>query len=316
MSLRTAIEQRYPHAGAQVPAMRERLIEITQAYLDAGQGDANAEQRLCSTDDFVYWQQLSEVLLGHQLGVAGIAYTHQPVGPDFLIEHEGRRIWVEVITPTPAGIPQSWLGPAGNGVRDFPHEQILLRWTAAIKQKAEVLLGNPTQQTTGYLGNGIVGADDCYVIAVNARLLRGFDGMFCELLGISQFPFAVEATLAVGPIQIRIDRDTLKSSEPEHQQRYVIHKPVGQPVPADTFLDERFAPISAIWAADIDEGSVMDRPAHMLVVHNPQASSPLPLGLLPAQEEFSAGVIDEEHYRLERVDGRTAPLEELSIEVG
>ncbi|MEJ1117075.1 hypothetical protein V9K92_01110 [Phyllobacterium sp. CCNWLW109] len=303
MSLRTAFEQRYPHSGGRMPALRERLIEVAQAFLEAGQGDANAEQRLCSVDDHVFWQQLSEVLLGYRLGEAGIAFTHQAIGPDFLIEHEGRRIWVEVITPTPAGVPQSWLAPAGNGVRDFPHEQILLRWTAAIKQKAEVLLGNPAQQINGYLTNGIVGTEDCYVIAVNARLLRGFDGMSGELLGISQFPFAVEATLAVGPIQVSIDRNTLESSQPKHQQRYVLHKRVGQPVPADTFLDARFAPISAIWATDIDEGSVSDRPANMVVVHNPRASNPLPSGLLPALEEYIASVVDEEHYRLERVNG-------------
>lgn len=274
MTLRAAIEQRYPHNGGRVADMRERIIEVAQAYLDAGQGDANTLQRLCSADEFIYWQQLSEVLLGYQLGEAGITFTHQAVGPDFLIEHEGRRIWVEVITPTPTGIPANWLAPAEiNSVRDFPHEQILLRWTAAIKQKAEVLLGQPGQHA-GYLAGGIVGADDCYVIAVNARLLRGYGGTFTELTGISRWPFAVEATLAIGPLQVRINRDTLDSSEPEHQQRYVIHKPVGQPVPADTFLDERFAPISAIWAADIDEMTLLDRPASMVVVHNPRATHP------------------------------------------
>jgi len=303
MTLRAAIELRYPQNVGPVPALRERMIEVTQAYLDAGQGDANALQRLCSADEFTYWQQLSEVLLGYQLGEAGIIFTHQAAGPDFLIEHDGRRIWVEVITPTPSGIPANWMAPPEiSGVRDFPHEQILLRWTAAIKQKAEVLLGQPGQNA-GYLAGGIVGPDDCYVIAVNARLLRGYGGTFAELTGISQWPFAVEATLAIGPLQLRINRDTLESSTPEHQQRYVIHKPVGQPVPADTFLDERFAPISAIWATDIDEMTVLDRPAAMVVVHNPRATHPLPLGLLPAQEEFSAAVLDDEHYQLERLQG-------------
>ncbi|PPJ49149.1 hypothetical protein C0075_00785 [Rhizobium sp. KAs_5_22] len=315
MTLKAAIEQRYPHNGGRVPAMRERIIEVAQAYLDAGQGDVNALQRLCSTDEFMYWQQLSEVLLGYQLGEAGITFTHQAAGPDFLIEREGRRIWVEVITPTPTGIPANWLAPAEiNGVRDFPHEQILLRWTAAIKQKAEVLLGQRGQHA-GYLGGGIVGADDCYVIAVNARLLRGYGGTFTELTGISQWPFAVEATLAIGPLQVRINRDTLESSEPEHQQRYVIHKPVGQPVPADTFLDERFAPISAIWAADIDEMTLLDRPASMVVVHNPRATHTLPLGLLPAQEEYRAAVLDDEHYQLERIQGISAQAQEISVTV-
>ncbi|MEO9963696.1 MAG: hypothetical protein ABJF07_25715, partial [Nisaea sp.] len=135
-------------------AMRERLVEVCQAFVDGGFGDGNAAQRLCSADDGIYWQQLSEVLFAHQLTRVGIGFAHQQAGPDFRIDRVGRRIWIEVITPTAANIPAEWLAPAGNGVRDFPHEAILLRWTAAIKQKAEVLLGNPHLAVPGYLARG------------------------------------------------------------------------------------------------------------------------------------------------------------------
>lgn len=295
--------------------MRERLIAVCQHYIDNGLGDGNATQRLCSPDTSIYWQQLSEVLLADQLMAAGIAFAHQAVGPDFRIDHQEKRIWIEVITPTPVNVPAAWLAPAGGGVRNFPHEEILLRWTAAIKQKAEVLLGNPPN-VNGYLANGIVGVDDCYVIAVNGRLLRGFDGGLDALIGISQFPFAVEATFAVGPLQVQIDRETFEASEPKHQQRYLIHKPVGQPVPADTFLDLRFAPISAIWATDIDEFTVLDRPAKMVVVHNPSTPNPIPLGFLPAHDEYVARVLDEQSYQLDRVEGRAPSPEEISVTVG
>lgn len=304
------MEERYPHQSECAVAIRERLIAVTEEYIEDGRGDANAEQRLCSPDDNIYWQQLSEVLLGHQLAIAGVPFTHPAAGPDFRIEVGGRRVWVEVITPTPANIPAEWLAPAGNGVRDFPHEEILLRWTAAIKQKAEVLLGNP-RGANGYLANEIVAPDDCYVIAVNGRLLRGFDGGYAELSGISQFPFAVEATFAVGPLQIQIDRNTLQSSAPRHQQRYLIHKPRGAPVPADTFIDPQFAPISAIWATDIDELSLLDRLPQMVTVHNPLATNPLPPDLLPANEEYVARLIDAYTYQLDRVDGRLAPPRNL-----
>ncbi|BCG84464.1 hypothetical protein MesoLj113c_05740 [Mesorhizobium sp. 113-3-9] len=283
--------------------MRERLIEVSQAFLDSGFGDGNAEQRLCSADEGTYWQQLSEVLLAHQLTEAGVELTHQQAGPDFRIDREGRRIWIEVITPTAANIPAEWLAAPGGGVRDFPYEAILLRWTAAIKQKAEVLLGNPPLAVPGYLANGTVGANDAYVIAVNGRLLRGYDGVFDALTGISQFPFAVEATFAVGPLQLRINRETLEASALEHQPRYLIHKPTGQPVPADTFLDQRFAPISAIWATDIDEFSLLGRIPRMAVVHNPGTANPVPSRFLPAQDEYQAQEIDEQNYRLDRLDG-------------
>lgn len=51
MTLRSAIEQRYPYNGGLVPAMRERITDVTQAYLDAGHGDSKALQRLCSAGD-------------------------------------------------------------------------------------------------------------------------------------------------------------------------------------------------------------------------------------------------------------------------
>jgi hypothetical protein len=88
---------------------------------------------------------------------------------------------------------------------EFPHEPLLLRWTAAIKEKAEKLLGNAAG-AKGYLDKGIVATDDTYVIAVNGRLLRG--PHFATINGISQFPFAVEAAFAVGPIAVVINLDT------------------------------------------------------------------------------------------------------------
>lgn len=313
MPLRDAIETRYPHTGGLVPAMRERLIEVCEEYLANGYGDGNAEQRLCSPDLNIYWQQLSEVLLAHQLTTARIVFSHQAAGPDFRIDDNGQRVWIEVVTPTPANVPAEWLAPANNGVRDFPHQEILLRWTAAIKAKADALLGNA--ENSGYLASGIVAPDDCYVIAVNGRLMRGYDGALDALYGISQFPFAVEATLAVGPLQVRFERETLEASEPEHQQRYEIRKPRGLPVPADTFLDAKFAPISAIWATDVDEFTLLDRPAKMVAVHNPGAIQPVPVGLLPAHDEYVARNLDENTYQLDRISGRTAPSKEISVVV-
>jgi type I restriction enzyme S subunit len=169
----------------------------------------------------------------------------------------------------------------------------------------EVLMGKP-DGFPGYLKNGVVGHDDIYVIAVNGRLLRGFGGTFGELNGISQFPFAVEATFAIGPLHIRIDRNTLVSGQPKHQERYLMEKPIGQPVPADTFLTAEYSNISAIWATDICELSLRGSAPASAVVHNPRARNPLPLGFLPAQNEYVARQIDDNSYQLDRTDGTLA----------
>lgn len=314
MPLREAIERRYPHAGERIAALRESLVAACQRYMDAGLGDRDAERRLSSTDNWTYWQQLAEVLVAHQLELAGLCFFHPAEGPDFCVEHEGRRIWIEVITPTPANVPEAWLAPPGGAVRDFPHEAILLRWTAAVKEKAEKLLGND-RGLRGYLAAGVVAQDDAYVIAVNPRLLRGYDGAFDCIDGISQFPFAVEATFAVGPLQVRINRETLEASEPEHQRRMLIPKPRGEAVPADTFLDQRFAPISAIWAIDADEGTLLGKVPRSAVVHNPLATNPVPTGLLLAQDEYVAHTLDDDNYQLERIEGRLASVDEMATAV-
>ncbi len=41
----------------------------------------------------------------------------------------------------------------------------------------------------------------------------------------------------------------------------------------------------------------------MVVVHNPGATNPMPLAVLPAQDEYIARAVDDEAYQLDRVDG-------------
>lgn len=302
VKIRQCLQTRYPGDFHRTVVVRDFLDRICTRHVSLGLGDADLADKLCSGDEARYWQQLSEILLGHELLEAGLPLTPSHEGPDFLIEHEGRRIWIEVICPQPAGIPEDWLAqPAGKAV-SLPHEALLLRWTSALKEKAEKLLGNPDKGLKGYLDKSVVGAKDAYVIAVNARLLRG--PHFPSITGISQFPFAVEAAFAVGPLQINIDKATLKAIGSEHQHRPVIKKPNGAAVPAYTFLDPAFRAVSAIWAADMDDGSVLGNGKPMAVVHNPNAANPLSVGLLPAHDEYVATAAGTGEYALEQRPGR------------
>lgn len=301
MTLAESFKARYPHESEKGRLIRQRVEEVCNDFINAGYGDINTAQRLCSTDDGRYWQQLSEVLIATQLLRTGISIEHPRAGPDFLFEYNGRRIWIEVICPEPRGIPSDWTNHIPGTPISLPHEEILLRWTAAIKERAERLLGK--SGVSGYLGKGIVAPEDVYVIAVNGRLLRGFGGVFPELTGISQFPFAVEATFAVGPLQVLIDRNSMKATESGHQHRPLIAKPKGNAVPADTFLSPRYAPIGAVWAVDLDELTLLDEKRPMAVIHNPHATVPLPRNLLPAGDEYVARDYGS-HYQLERNDSR------------
>lgn len=237
--------------------------------MNSGLSDANFITELCSDLEATYWSHLSEALLAAHLRKAGVHPTpSHGGGPDFLVVENGQRIWIEVICPTPIGIPPDWLKRDLNSVIDFPHEQILLRWTSAIKLKAEKLIGSSDGKVKGYIDKGVVALDDAYVIAVNGRQLRG---LFPVLKGISGFPFAMEAVFAVGPRQISFSREKPKPIESGHQHRPLILRPKKAPVPAYTFLDDKSKPISAIWAVDLEGTSALGNIEPMAVIHNPNA---------------------------------------------
>jgi type I restriction enzyme S subunit len=299
------LNQLYP-GGGRPQAMRETLLRACDEFIASGLADAKFRIELCSGSEGKFWSCISEALLGQHLMRAGLEpQASHGGGPDFLIELDDQKVWIEVTCPEPIGLPDEWLDPPATGVVTFPHVPMLLRWTSAIKEKAEKLLGTVDGTRRGYLDKGTVGAGDAYVIAINGRQLR--HGPFPALIGISQFPFAVEAVFAVGPYQILIDKVSLEQLGSGHQHRPLVEKPKGAPVPAGVFLDPRYRPVSAIWAVDVDGSSAIGNMEPMTVVHNPMATNGIPLGLLPALDEFVASADEHGGYTLQKIPGRLAP---------
>jgi type I restriction enzyme S subunit len=104
-------------------------------------------------------------------------------GPDFGIIHSGATIWIEAIVPAPEGIPEDYLRTPGIGevvVKSMPHQEMLLRWTAALKEKRAKL--------QRYIETGIIEATEPTAIAINECRLCDFA---VDDRGISQMPFAV-----------------------------------------------------------------------------------------------------------------------------
>lgn len=292
--------KRYPNTSEYRDRVREAVEDTCGRFIALGLADPDFETELCSGSEARFWQRYTEAALATHAVDAGLKVQSAREGPDLCIQTEQQRVWVEFICPEPNGIPADWLGHGtSSGVVGFPYTEILLRWTAAIKEKAEKLLGS--DRKPGYLAKGVVGASDAYVIAVNGRQLRY---TFATLHGISQFPFAVEAVFGVGPYQFHIDRKTLDVVDRDYQRRLTVPKPSGAEVPAYTFLDERFDHVSAIWATDFDDCAVVGNAKQLAVVHNPRAINPLPLALLPAQHEYVAKLVSQDKYLLERLPGR------------
>jgi type I restriction enzyme S subunit len=144
--------KRYPGDFHRTIAVRDGLEQICLRHIERGLGDPNFVNELCADSDTRYWQRLSEALLANELIEAGLALQpSRPGRPDFLIEHQGQNIWIEAMCPEPKGLPKEWLVRTIGKAIDFPHEAMLLRWTAAIKEKAEKLLGNESTGASGYI---------------------------------------------------------------------------------------------------------------------------------------------------------------------
>lgn len=235
------------------------------------------------------------MILARHLSSQGFQLKSSDIGPDFFFEYDGRQIWVEAISPKPTGIPEDYLVFQKEGevkVFDVPHEQILLRWTSALKDKNDKLVGfeKRGQHIEGYQEKGIVCRDASYVIAVDASQLGK---SICELYGVTQQPYAVEAVFPVGPYAITINTETTEVVGSGYTSRTEIAKPPSTTVPTDSFFDARYSGVSAIIGTMAGVNASCELTAPVIVVHNPNATNPIPTGILGASAEYVAQINED-----------------------
>jgi len=291
------LELRYPGDGKR-SVYRQALAQVVREFVESGMADPKYLIEITSGSDGKFWSCLSEAFIYQRIKHLDMPRrTNLGEGPDFLVQRGNKKVWIEVVCPEPSGVPTDWLDTRVNHAVSAPNDAILLRWTAAIKEKTEKLVGRADAKVKGYLRTGVISGDDAYVIAVNGCRMR--NGPFPALHGISQFPYAVEAVFPVGPYQIRIDRDSLKTIGDGHQIRFHVSKPNRSEVPTHAFLDTTFRPVSAVWAVDFNGTSFIGIPEPSALVFNPNAVQPLERGLLMADDEFIA-VRTDDAYTLTR----------------
>ena len=285
--IRTYIEKRFPGDQPSTVAVRQYLATVCSWFVSTRLADSKFTSELTSGSEPKFWACVSEALIADRLRDNFICTREKMgAGPDFLVMAGARKVWIEVVCPEPIGVPADWLGSQPIENLTFPHEAILLRWTSAIKAKTTMLMGGDDEMQKGYLNTGQVAPEDAYVIAVNGCQLR--NGPWSTFFGISQVPFAVEAVFPVGPLQLKITKDTLKIVERGYQHRpFVLNKNHSE-VSTEIFLNPRFSSVSAIWAVDLDGSSVIGNSCPSAVVHNPNALNPVSQGFLPSDNEYVA----------------------------
>lgn len=293
------LDTKFPGDG-RAKKVREELLRVCNQFMESGLADAKFAIELTSGSNAKFWSCLSEALFFDRLSHLRFELKPSGIGgPDFLLNINNRRVWIEVICPEPRGLPNGWTDIQVNQVISgrVPHNEILLRWTSAIKEKTEKLIGSADGKTKGYVQKKLVSPKDMYVIAVNGCQLR--HGPFSSLCGVSRFPYAIEAVFPIGPYQIAIDRNTKKVVDHSYQERYQILNLNNAPVPTYTFLDPKYEMVSAIWAVDFNGHGVIGSDQPSALIHNPLAINPLPPGCIPHDEEYVAIPSDKGGYDLQ-----------------
>lgn len=129
------------------------------------------------------------------------------------------------------------------------------------------------------------------MIAINGCRLCGFA---IDDRGISQMPFAVEATFPVGPIAVPISREGRIDGEARRVPRYSIENANKAEVRTDSFLNPLYANVSAVIGAVKWD---MLKPLSPTVVHNPLAHVELPRQILgaTANKEYVADDLGDQY---------------------
>ena len=193
-------------------------------------------------------------------------------------------MWVEAVTPAPEGIPSNYLEPPKKGVVEFKpvlNEQPLLRWTSVLRDKRKKLEIDKKQ--------GVIGDQDCTIIAVSSCRLHDWRP---NDLGVSRFPFAVEAVFPIGPVAYPVSVDGQAAGEPVNIPRYEIPKANNSSVPTTSFLNPDYANVSAILGCYhkpmMNSEHQRTGTNSLTLVHNPLAAIPLPRGILGVEKEYFA----------------------------
>lgn len=184
----------------------------------------------------------------------------EALGPDFYLEVEGRRYWIEAIAPDAGDGANRVPGRVLREAMRVPKTEIILRYTSALAEKRGKWLE--------WLKKGIVSASDGYIVSINGRLCDEFNGPV--------IPLFIEAFLPFGPLTVMINKATLKAEDCFFQHSDTVLNKNQAPVSTAPLLEESYAPISAVLHSLVDPWNhPKELGGDFELLHNPKASTRL-----------------------------------------
>lgn len=289
----TRIDEAFAKHGCAGTAYDGYLRPMIEKFAISDAADQNYLDALAAGDEGQFWSRVWEAMLHSRFDGLGWQVSGKGTGPDFEVQSSAGPVLVEATVPSPEGIPDDWLTYQQGVMPNFPHEEMLLRWTSSLADKRKKHVNDVAKNAAS--------ADTPFVIAINSRRL----GHFSQEDGISGWPFAVEATFPIGPMAVKVDTETSELGEAFQSTRFSIPKSSGVEIETSNFLNPDYACVSALigcakWYADDATHAKHGGQPRYLVVHNPIASKPLPSNWLPNSVEYIATKTSEEEYTLTR----------------
>ena len=255
--------------------LRATLQEMWKYY--EPYADRDFRHGLARDFDGRFW----EMYLGYTLLKAGrtllpFAERHREGGqPDLCVLDDGRRIWIEAITPREGEPgPDRMVRPVpvneGGGFVAAPIRQAQLRTSHAFWTKA--------QRIGYYMEQGVIAPEDIRIIAISAS-------RFGVYISEQPLPLIMTTLFPIGDAYITIDRETGGVLAEGFHAAPFIARDRG-PIPRTAFLDEHFAHISGVIWSRISIGNFSRRVRPISYVHNPLAQTPLPINWGVWDREF------------------------------
>ena len=251
----------------QVKYLIEFLWQATAPHVD------DDIQRKAAVRFHPHWWEMYVAGCLLQAGVALVPRSRRSrrnAGPDLQVETP--TVWIEAVAAT-SGTGADAVVEAASGIaHDVPDDGVKLRILSAIADKVS--------KFEQYVDEGIVSPTDPCVIAVNTGAVPwGRKEREVPRIVRCLFPFGHEV--------IEISRTSGQVVGRRHEHRPDVIKQSGATVPTTGFETPGWSKISAVIHSPVD---VFNGPKRIgsdfVIVHNPHAQNPLPLGFLKLGTEY------------------------------
>jgi hypothetical protein len=258
--------------------LRARIGELFRS-LD-GLEDGHFEQQL----DLDPYARLWEMMLATILTAHGYKPKSSEHGPDFVVERDGGRIFLEAICPGPGdesnpnSVPPIIYGAPE--MQEVPTDKIVLRLCHALAEKKARYIQ--------YRDQGIVSETDACVIAISSSRIGRTSGLWP--------PTIMRATHGLGNPYVDFDKDAGPVAE-GIESRSSIQKINRTSVDSKFFASGENGVIAGVLYSDCSVFSLpFDLFGQSLLLHNPKARVPIPVGFVQRVPEIWTICCDDASY--------------------